>query len=180
MERQPSGFLAEFLKLKPLTAAEVEDLRDAGVDLQIAIEDGEIAPWSPLAVCAVLARQRGWVRGGQPDTEKAGLHILGRVLEGTIRYHVSPPEGPVSPAPEWAEDGVEDAWREEDEEGYESEEEETEKPATLREALGVVEAQTTGQKPQKRRLRQERLQQLENGFVPPARTKPPRPTTEEE
>jgi len=63
--------------------------------------------------------------------------------------------------------------------GYESEEEETEKPATLREALGVTEAQTTGQKPEKRRRRQERIQQLENGFVPPTRTKPSRPSEEE-
>jgi hypothetical protein len=179
MERQPAGLLAELLKLKPLTAAEVEDLRDAGVDLEIALEDGESAPWSPLAVCAVLARQRGWVRGGQPDTERAGLHILGRVLEGSIRYHVTPPEGSVAAAPEWADDDADDQWREEDEEGYESEKEETEKPATLREALGVEETKTTGQKPEKRRRRQERLQQMENGFVPPTRAKPSRPAEED-
>ena len=35
---------------------------------------------SPLAVCAVLARQRGWVRGGQPDTERVGRFAKGRGL----------------------------------------------------------------------------------------------------
>ena len=33
-----------------------------------------------LAVCAVLARQRGWVRGGQPDTERVGRFAKGRGL----------------------------------------------------------------------------------------------------
>merc|ERR1712139_206716 len=88
----------EILGLKPVTLKAALALREAGTDVlktdSIPADDlADIAPWSPMLLCALYASMRNLMRGGRPDCLEAGLEILQKVLDGRVPYMVRPPEG---------------------------------------------------------------------------------------
>lgn len=95
MERATTP-LDRLLGLKPVTLQQVAAFHESGTDVlhPDACQGGmgDLAPWSPMLLCALYAKQRGLVRGGRPDCMKAGMEVLGRILEGRVPYAVHPPD----------------------------------------------------------------------------------------
>jgi len=87
--------LQELLGLKPANFQQVLDLRDSGVEALTlddeAFDEGSPLPWSPMLLCVQYATQRGMAKSGGPDTLRAGMEILERVLDGRVPYSVPPP-----------------------------------------------------------------------------------------
>jgi len=87
--------LHELLGLKPATLQQVLELRDSGVEALTldddTFEEDSPLPWSPMLLCVQFAMQRGMAKSGGPDTLRAGMEILERVLDGRVPYSVPPP-----------------------------------------------------------------------------------------
>jgi GTP-binding protein EngB required for normal cell division len=84
--------LPELLGLKPVHMPRVMELHALGCHaLELGEEDDTgPMPWSPMLVCAEYAVRRGFVNGGAPNCQKAGMEILERVQDGRVPYSVKP------------------------------------------------------------------------------------------
>mmetsp|Transcript_8662 Transcript_8662/g.18909 ORF Transcript_8662/g.18909 Transcript_8662/m.18909 type:complete len:610 (-) Transcript_8662:545-2374(-) len=125
--------LPELLGVKRPTLKQVEEWNESGIEVlkmdSIDLDEGKPLPWSPMLLCVTYATQRNLSKSNGPDSHRAGVEILEKILDGRFPYSVPPPESwkpheetPAAPTAEDS-DADEDSDYGVDDYDYESEQE---------------------------------------------------------